>query len=159
MLTWDAPENDGGSEITDYQYRINGRNPWIAIGSTLITHTVSGLVNGTVYVFEVRAVNRIGRSRASNRAEATPIAPVALDFAHFANGTGITSDLVFVNVATHPIRPAIYFYDTEGGPIAAESVVEVTGDLEVAEDGSLSVLTEMEPLGELTIRPTAKGSW
>ena len=157
VLSWDAPENDGGSEITDYQYRINGRNPWIAIGSTLITHTVSSLVNGTVYVFEVRAVNRIGRSRASNRAEATPIAPVALDFAHFANGTGITSDLVFVNVATHPIRPAIYFYDTEGGPIAAESVVEVTGDLEVAEDGSLSVLTEMEPLGELTISTHGQG--
>ena len=71
-LTWEAPENDGGSEITDYQYRINGRNPWISIGSTDTTHTVTGLVNGTAYVFEVRAVNRIGRGRASNRAEATP---------------------------------------------------------------------------------------
>ena len=33
-LTWDAPEDDGGSEITDYQYRINGRNPWTAITYT-----------------------------------------------------------------------------------------------------------------------------
>ena len=31
----------------------------------------------------------------------------ALDFAHFANGDSITSELVFVNVATHPIRPAL----------------------------------------------------
>ena len=99
-LTWDAPEDDGDSEITDYQYRINGRNPWTAIGSTDTTHTVTGLVNGTVYVFEVRAANRIGRGRASNRAEATPMAPVALDFAHFANGTGITSEMVLVNVAS-----------------------------------------------------------
>ena len=156
-LTWDAPKDDGGAAITDYEYRINRRNPWISIGSTGTTHTVTGLVNGTAYVFEVRAVNRIGRSRASNRAEATPIAPVALDFAHFANGTGITSGMVLVNVATHPIRPAIYFYDRGGHLIDPESVVEVTGDMEVTEDGSLSVLTEMEPLGELTISTHGQG--
>ena len=74
-----------------------------------------------------------------------------LDFAHFANGDGITSDLVFVNVGTHPIRPALYFYDKEGHLIAAESVVDIMGDLEVAGDGSLTVQTEIEPLGELTI--------
>ena len=82
-LAWDAPENDDGSEITDYEYRINGRNPWISIGSTDTTHTVTGLVNGTTYTFQVRAVNRIGRSFSSNRAETTPEAPevFTLDFA------------------------------------------------------------------------------
>ena len=159
VLSWDAPSSDGGAEITDYQYRINGRNPWIAIGSTDTTHTVTGLVNGTVYVFEVRAVNRIGRGRASNRAEATPEAPEVFtqDFAHFANGTGITSEMVLVNVAPHPIRPAIYFYDRGGDLIDPESVVDVTGDLEVTEDGSLSVLTEMEPLEALTISTHGQG--
>ena len=158
-LTWEAPEDDGGSEITDYQYRINGKNPWTAIGSTDTTHTVTGLVNGTAYVFAVRAVNRIGRGRASNRAEATPEAPevFTLDFAHFANGTGITSEMVLVNVAPDPIRPAIYFYDTEGNPIDPESVVDVTGDLEVTEDGRLTVRTEMEPLGQLTISTHGQG--
>ena len=66
-------------------------------------------------------------------------------FAHFANGDGTTSDLVFVNLSTErsrpaptpfhsdilPVRPALYFYDTEGEPLAAESVVDVTGDLAV----------------------------
>ena len=156
-LTWEAPEDDGGSEITDYQYRINGRNPWTSIGSTQTTHTLTGLVNGTAYVFEVRAVNRIGRGRASNRAKATPMAPLALDFAHFANGTGITSDFVFVNVSPHMTRPELYFYDREGHLIDPESVVDVTGDLEVTEDGSLSVLREMEPLGELTISTHGQG--
>ena len=156
-LTWEAPEDDGGSEITDYQYRINGRNPWPSIGSTQTTHTLTGLVNGMEYVFEVRAVNRIGRGRASKRAKATPMAPLALDFAHFANGTGITSEMVLVNVAPHPIRPAIYFYDRGGHLIDPESVVDVTVDLEVTEDGSLSVLTEMEPLGQLTISTHGQG--
>ena len=158
-LTWEAPENDDGSEIRDYEYRINRRNPWISIGSTDTAHTVTGLVNGTEYVFEVRAVNRNRRGRASNRAEATPEAPevFTLDFAHFANGTSITSDLVLVNVAPQPVRPAIYFYDTEGAPIAAESVLEVTSDLEIQEDGGLTVQTEMEPLGELTISTHGQG--
>ena len=78
-----------------------------------------------------------------------------LDFAHFANGTWIT-DLVFVNLETQPSgpplspfhtailpsRPAIYFYDTEGALVAPESVVDVTGDLEVTEDGALTVRGE-----------------
>ena len=81
----------------------------------------------------------------------------ALDFAHFANGAGIISDLVFVNVATHPIRPALYFYDKEGNPIVAESVVDLTEDLEVTEDGGLSIWTEMAPLGELTISTHGQG--
>ena len=158
-LTWEAPASDGGAAITDYEYRIDRRNPWTAIGSTDTTHTVTGLVNGTVYVFEVRAVNRIGRGRASNRAEATPEAPEVFtqDFAHFANGTGITSEMVLVNVSSHPIRPAIYFYDRGGHLIDPESVVDVTVDLEVTEDGGLTVRTEMEPLGELTISTHGQG--
>ena len=160
VLTWDAPARDGGAEITDYEYRIDRRNPWISTGSTDTTHTVSDLVNGTEYVFEVRAVNRIGKSFSSRRAEAAPEAPevFALDFAHFANGTGITSDLVLVNVDPQPVRPAIYFYDHRGRrSCAAESVVDVTGDLEVTEDGALTVQMEMEPLGELTISTHGRG--
>ena len=162
VLSWDAPASDGGAEITDYEYRINGSGPWIPIGSTDTTHTVTGLVNGTEYTFQVRAVNRIGTGRVPNQAEATPEAPEApeaftLDFTHFANGNGTTSDLVFVNVGTQPVRPALYFYDTGGDPMPAESVVDVTGDLEITEDGGLTVLTEMEPLGELTIATHGQG--
>ena len=155
-LSWDAPEDDGGSAITDYEYRINGRGSWISIGSTGTTYTVTGLVNGQVYVFQVRAVNSNRKGRASNRVEGTPEV-FTLDFAHFANGEGLTSDLVFVNVATHPIRLGLDFYDKEGNPIAAETVVDVTEDLEITEDGSLSVQTAMEPLGELTISTHGQG--
>ena len=154
---WEAPEDDGGAVITDYEYRIDQRGDWISIGSTATTHTVTGLVNGTTYVFQVRALNRIGRSGPSLPAEATPIAQVVLDLAHFANGAGIISEVVLVNVAPHPIRPALYFYDQEGEPIAAESMVDVLGDLGIQEDGGLTIRTEMEPLGELTISTHGRG--
>ena len=90
-----------------------------------------------------------------DRAETTPVG--ALDFAHFANGDGITSDMVFVNVAIHPIWPTLYFYDKGGNLIDPESVVDLTGDLEITEDGALTVQTEMEPLGELTISTHGRG--
>ena len=158
VLSWDAPESDGGEAITDYEYRINGQNPWISTGSTETTHTVTGLDNGAEYTFEVRAVNRVGKSFAPSQVEATPEAPevFTLDFAHFANGDGTTSELVFVNVGSVPVRPALYFYDTGGKPIDPGSVVDVTGDLEVTEDGGLSI-PAMEPLGELTISTHGQG--
>ena len=158
-LTWDEPASSGPA-ITDYQYRINRKNPWISTGSTDTTHTVTGLVNGTPYVFQVRAVNRKGRGRASTWTKATPIAPVVLDFAHFVNGTTWITDLVLVNVAPNPSRPAIYFYDTEGNSIAAESVVDITGDLEITEDGSLRVCLQKWSRWECSrSRPIAWGIW
>ena len=156
VLTWEAPEADGGSAITDYQYGINGRG-WTSIDSTDTIHTVTGLVNDTAYVFQVRAVNRVGRSPASVPAEATPRADVALDFAHFANGAGITSEIVLVNVAPYPIRPTIYFYAPAGDLIDPESVMDVTGDLVVTEDGALTVQTEMESVGVFTISTHGRG--
>ena len=94
-----------------------------------------------------------------------------LDFAHFANGDGVTSELVFVNRSTQPSRPApthlhsdilpnlpvLYFYDQGGDLIDPESVVDVTGDLVVTEGGALTVQTEIEPLGELTISTHGRG--
>ena len=96
----------------------------------------------------------------------------ALEFAHFANGEGITSDLVFVNRSTRqsgrvlspyhaailPTRPAIYFYDQEGNPIDPALLVDLTGDLVVTEDGALTVPMEMQPLGELTISTHGRGN-
>ena len=160
-LTWEAPERRRrGSEITDYQYRINGRGmPGSSIGSTQ-THPYAHRSRPTARPtsFEVRAVNRIGRGRASNRAEVTLPVFVVLDFTHFANGTGITSEMVLVSVATHPIRPALYFYDQQGLLIDPASVVDVTMDLEVTESGSLTVRTGIEPLGVLTIATHGRGS-
>ena len=157
-LTWDAPEDDGGSAITDYEYRIDGRGSWISIGSTATTHTITGLDNDTVYTFEVRAVNRIGRSPASDPVEATPRMPVALDFTHFTNGGLITSDLVLVNAGAAPTQPTLYFYDQEGHLMDSESVVDITGDLMVTEDGALTVQTAMAPLGVLTITTHGQGA-
>ena len=80
-----------------------------------------------------------------------------LDFTHFANGGFITSTLALVNAGAYPVRPAIYFYDQDGDPIAARRVVDLTPDLEVGDDGALSPRTVMNPLEELTIATHGRG--
>ena len=50
--------------------RAAGRfSAWMRVGLAARAATVPNLTNGASYVFEVRAVNRIGTSRASNRVE------------------------------------------------------------------------------------------
>ena len=82
---------------------------------------------------------------------------LGLNFPHFANGASIFSDLVLVNIGTTAIHPAIYFFDTEGNRIDAESVVDILGDLEILEDGALGPQAELAPLGETTISTHGRG--
>ena len=141
----------------------DGDTLWVAgYGDAMVTAVALEMDSGdrTFTALPVFPVDRLDADRA-----------VTLDFARFANGDGITSELVFVNRKaqpsrasltlahgpTSPIHPAIYFYDTEGALIAAESVVDVTGGLEVREDGALTVRTEMAPLGVLTIATHGRG--
>ena len=63
-LVWDAPESDGGSPVTRYEYDVNGSGNWTSAGAAL-TATVTGLVNGQTYEFRVRAVNPVGEGAAA----------------------------------------------------------------------------------------------
>ena len=100
-------------------------------------------------IFTTLPVVKVNRGRAGE---------AALDFAHFANGASIVSEMVFMNLETQPsgppltpfhqaippTRPVIYFYDQEGNPIDPALLVDLTGDLEITEDGALSIHSEME---------------
>ncbi len=162
-LSWTAPASNGGTAITSYEYEQDGSGAWTTTGGTSTSYTVTNLNNGQSYTFEVRAVNSVGPSPASNQVAATPMAEeVILEFAHFGNGVSgndvlITSDLVLVNVAENEIRPVIYFFDRAGDLLEAESVVDLGDDLEVEVDGGLSPTTAMDPLGELTISTHGRG--
>ena len=166
-VTWD----DSGDPTARYEYRlfdpVQGWTDWAEITETRLRTgegvTIEWVLTGLptdVFVtwIHMRASNGKGFSPvAAARVRPPQAAQPRLDFAHFANGAGIISEVVLVNVATHPIRPTAYFYDKEGNLIGPESVVDVTGDLEVIEDRALSVRTEIKPLGELTISTHGRG--
>ena len=90
-LEWGPPESDGGTPILRYEYRLKeGRgefSEWTSIEDSApdevnaTGYTVGELGNGTVYVFELRAVNLVGNGRVSEAVEAV----MGLDPAYWSN--------------------------------------------------------------------------
>jgi len=78
-VSWTAPADDGGSAITGYrvEWSSDSGATWSqplasALTSTTPAATVTGLTNGTSYVFHVAAVNAIGTGAFSGTSAATP---------------------------------------------------------------------------------------
>ena len=97
-LSWTASEDDGGSPITKYQYRLRYQTPedtWHDIpgGASANSYTVPGLTNGEYYSLVVRAHNGFGGSQESNIAYAyagsVPPAPTSLT-ADLGDGGSVT---------------------------------------------------------------------
>jgi hypothetical protein len=139
-----------------------GSNTTDFVGSVRCTAPDGGMFAGVA--LELDAINGIFTT--------LPVVPVdeeaaddgesMLNFAHFANGDfggfPTSSDLVFVNVANTAVAPAIYFYDRDGNMIDADTVVDVTMEgIDFADDGALTVMDEIPPLGEMTISTTGMG--
>ena len=160
-VMWGMPADDGGSAIVRYEvnYRESGGqwSGWMTVagGASATSHTIMDLTNGIGYEIAVRAVNAIDPGPAAS-VEATPME--GINFAHFANGESVTSDIVLVNVETSTVTPAIYFYNQMGEMIPADSVVDLMGGLEMAGDGSLTVPMGIVGRGEMTISTNGEGS-
>ena len=159
-VMWGMPADDGGSAIVRYEvnYRESGgqASGWMTVagGASATSHTIMDLTNGIGYEIAVRAVNGIDSGPAA-LVEATPME--GINFAHFANGQSVISDIVLVNVETSTVTPAIYFYNQQGEMIDADSVVDAMGDLEVAGDGGLTVPMGIPGRGEITISTNGEG--
>ena len=74
-LSWNRPSEDGGSAIIRYEYRFapagEAWSEWENVGAGSRGVTVGNLINGREYVFEVSAVNALGKGGAET-ARATP---------------------------------------------------------------------------------------
>lgn len=71
-ITWIAPTNNGGGDITSYLVSSSGGQ---TCASVTLSCSISGLTNGTSYTFTVKATNSSGASAASSASAAiTPAA-------------------------------------------------------------------------------------
>ena len=76
-LSWTAPSDDGGADITDYiiEYSSDGGTIWTIFSdgtSTTTSDIVTGLTNSQEYQFRVSAVNSAGTGAVSDTVTATP---------------------------------------------------------------------------------------
>lgn len=78
LLTWDAPLSDGNSAITDYvvQFKVGTSYvPFVDGISTTRSALVTGLTNGSIYLFRVAAKNSVGQGAYASPVSAQPAAP------------------------------------------------------------------------------------
>ncbi len=151
-LTWTAPASNGGASITDYtvQHSANGGSTWTTFSrsaSTATSATVTGLTNGTAYVFRVAAVNSVGAGPYSSASSsATPASSATVPGAP----TNVVADLYGVGVALNWTDPA-----SNGGSAITGYVVQEN------KNGDGWVTTSLTPLsgyrGYWDITGPAKG--
>ena len=64
-VTWTAPSDNGGADVTDYiiEYKTTTQSIWTEVNdgtSTSTSVTISELTNGGNYQVRIRAVNSVG---------------------------------------------------------------------------------------------------
>jgi titin len=74
-IAFSAPVFDGGSAITNYEYKV-GSGAWVAVNPASVNTVVvvPGLTNGTTYSVKLRAVNPAGPGAESAAVSETPLA-------------------------------------------------------------------------------------
>ena len=97
-VSWSAPLDDGGSAIDGYSvtpYVGGVAQAPVVFGTSATTQTVSGLANGTEYVFTVAAVNAVGTGAESTASNA--VVPAAADEVVLDPDAGVVGSQVGVS--------------------------------------------------------------
>ena len=127
---------DGGSAVTDYEYRVNAGSwsGWLSAGTTTSPLVVANLVNGTAYDVQVRAVNAAGAGSGSSSSSVTPFgSPGAPTITGVAAGRGQVA-VSFAAGVTGGSTITNYQYSIDGGttwvalsPASITSPFTITG--------------------------------
>ena len=157
-LTWAAPVDDGGVEITGYRVEWSTDAGFAGatsrtVGASTLAATITSLAPSTLYYFRVFAINSIGESVASGSASTTVLARTALELVrgasvHVSGGVqvelrsdGAASPTVtlgyiafgtgstFVSIATLPIGSGASDFAAPGGRRNFELVADGDGHL------------------------------
>ena len=151
-LNWVAPSDNGGRNIITYkvEYSSNGGANWTEYphpDSSPSSLVVSGLNNGTSYIFRVAAVNSVGTGTYSpNSATVNLVAPLALSF-----GSSPVGVVLGEAAGTHSVTAATSPLNTGQTVFASTTPLVCTVN---ASSGALTILS----LGTCTITANNAGT-
>ena len=150
VLTWDPPKSIGGTPILDYNIQLStdGGATWTLFNdgvSPATTTTVTGLVNGTVYVFRVQGRNAVNETTglddgiwSAASAPVKPLAPASAPANLTANGGNASATLAWTAptfTGGAPLTDYRVEYSVDGGaawqtfahPASTATSITVTG--------------------------------
>ncbi len=134
-LAWVAPESSGGAAVTGYEVSRStdggaSWSDWAATGSAETSTTVVGLVNGTGYVFRVRAINSAGASQPSAQSAAvTPRTVPGAPTITAVSGGNASLDVSFTQPSNGGSTVTNYEYRLDDGPWVTRSPASAASPL------------------------------
>ncbi|HET6559119.1 MAG TPA: right-handed parallel beta-helix repeat-containing protein [Prolixibacteraceae bacterium] len=149
-VTFAAPASNGGSAITGYTVTsIPAGGTDMNAGSTSLTHTISGLTNGTSYTFTVKAANSAGSSVASSPSNAViPKAPVA-----------VASTFTFTGPSSGNVNSASSSFSVTPNNVYTGTItITPTGPGSAGLSSKILTFTNSSTAQTFTITPTVAGT-
>ncbi len=129
-LSWDDPDDDS---IIEYQVRQHDGSSWgrwadidLSDADT-VSHTVTGLTNGTEYRFRIRAVNDAGNGAQSLVVRATPTLQLATDPAAATQGTAISLTVTSDRALTGDLPVSLTLADRGSSGFDADDIPGTLG--------------------------------
>ena len=131
-VSFTAPENNGGFNITNYSYSIDNGSTWITRSpqSTVSPLRINGLTDGTTYQIKLKAINPSGAGTESIALSAKPGVTINRTITYasgtLATVTGLPTGGTYVagntfTVAAGPARPYFTFTGWKDGATSYQS--------------------------------------
>ena len=129
-VAFSVPSSNGGASITNYEYSTNGGSSWTTPSSAITSSpfTISGLINGTTYDVQIRAVNSVGNGAASATTQGTPAAPSSPTISGAASASAFTT--------TYGTASAPQSFSISGSALTNDIIATAPTGFEVSSDGT-----------------------